>query len=53
MIVKIWPVKGDVGAGQCLLYIEDDKKVTKIAQRFINTTERRSLQTTAIRNSAP
>lgn len=30
MIVKIWPIKGDVGAGQCLLYIEDDKKVTKI-----------------------
>lgn len=30
MIVKIWPIKGEVGAGQCLLYIEDDKKVTKI-----------------------
>lgn len=30
MIVKIWPVKGDVGAGQCLLYIEDDEKVMKI-----------------------
>lgn len=30
MIVKIWPIKGDVGTGQCLLYIEDDKKVTKI-----------------------
>lgn len=30
MIVKIWPIKGDVGAKNCLLYIEDDKKVTKI-----------------------
>ena len=30
MIVKIWPIKGEAGAGQCLLYIEDDEKVTKV-----------------------
>lgn len=43
MIVKIWPVKGDVGAGQCLLYIEDDKKVTKIETDEKGRVEKRTV----------
>ena len=43
MIVKIWPIKGDVGAGQCLLYIEDDKKVTKIETDEKGHVEKRTV----------
>lgn len=30
MIVKLWPIKGQQGASQCLLYIQDEEKVLQV-----------------------